>query len=155
MMEKEAFLMKPKHQCCLSRHREWAYGARSWKEGRLLCQSVFVTIDKWTLPLKKDGKKTFSCETKASMLFIPMQRMSLWCPIMNKKPIAMWIGGCLNWQMNFNSKKGWKDKLFLWIQGINVIYPNEENEFMVPNHKNKGDYYVNLWLSLLTNELWH
>ena len=25
------------------------------------------------------------------------------------------------------------------------VYPNEENEFMVPNHQKKGDYYVNPW----------
>ena len=51
------------------------------------------------------------------------------------------------------SKKWWKDKLFLWSQSINVIYHNKENELMVPNHENKGDYYLNLCLSQLTNEL--
>ena len=29
MMEREAFLMKPKHQCNLSQWGEWVYGAQS------------------------------------------------------------------------------------------------------------------------------
>ena len=32
---------------------------------------------------------------------------------------------------------------------INVIYPSEENTFMVPNHEKKGDYCVNEFLSML------
>ena len=35
-----------------------------------------------------------------------------------------------------------------------AIYPYKKNEFMVPYHEKKGDYYVNLYLSKLTNELW-
>ena len=30
--------------------------------------------------------------------------------------------------------------------------PNEENVFMVPNHENKGDYYVNSCLPQLIDE---
>ena len=37
------------------------------------------------------GKKNFLNETKASMSFIPTRRTSLWCPIMNRKEIVMWI----------------------------------------------------------------
>ena len=74
IMEKEAFLMEPKHQCHLSQWGEWVYVAQSWKEKRLLCESVFVPIDKWTLALKNDGKKTFPYETKASMPFVPMRK---------------------------------------------------------------------------------
>ena len=35
---------------------------------------------------------------------------------------------------------------------FNIIYPNEENVFTVPNHKKKGDCYVNPCLSQSTNE---
>ena len=77
--------MKPKHQWHLSQWGERAYGAQSWKERGLLCESVFVPIDKWTLILKKDGKISFSYETKASMSLIPMSRISLLHPIMKKK----------------------------------------------------------------------
>ena len=31
---------------------------------------------------------------------------------------------------------------------------NEEYKFLVPNHEKKGYYYVNLYLSQLTDELW-
>ena len=33
-----------------------------------------------------------------------------------------------------------------------IIYPNEENVLMVPNHEKSGDYYVNPYLSKLTDE---
>ena len=32
MVERQAFLMKPKHQCHLSHRVERVYGAQSWKE---------------------------------------------------------------------------------------------------------------------------
>ena len=43
-------------------------------------------------------------------------------------------------------------EVFFWNQRLNIIYPNEENVLMVPNHERKGDYYVNLCLSELMNE---
>ena len=55
--------------------------------------------------------------------------------------------------MNFDSKKWWEEKFLLGNQSINIVYPNEENEFMVPYHEKKGDYYANLCLSQLTDEL--
>ena len=40
------------------------------------------------------------------------------------------------------------------INGMHqFIYPNEENEFMVPNHEKKGDYCINPCLSQLIEEL--
>ena len=54
------------------------------KKRRLLCVSVFVLIDGWTLIQKNGGKKSFSYESKASTSFIPIRRMWLWCPIMKK-----------------------------------------------------------------------
>ena len=57
----------------------------------------------------KNGRKTsFSCETKASKSFTPTRRMWLWCPIMKRKEIIMWIHVYPNWKMNFNSKNGRK-----------------------------------------------
>ena len=56
-MEIEAFFMKPKDLYLLCQWGEWVYSAQSWKENRLLCESMFVPIDKWTLTLKNDGKK--------------------------------------------------------------------------------------------------
>ena len=54
--------------------------------------------------------------------------------------------------MNFDSKKWWTEKLFIQHQSINVVHPNEETDFMIPNHEMKGDYYVNPFLSELINE---
>ena len=42
---------------------------------------------------------------------------------------------------------------FLWNQSFNIIYPNEENVIMVPNHEKKGDCYVIPCLSESMNEL--
>ena len=153
--------------------------APSWKERRLLCESMFILIDERTLILKNGGKKSFSYETKASMSFIPIRRMSygakIWkgrrllCEsvfvpinkqtltlknmereaflmnpkhqchlslpvehiygprIMKIKEIIMWIYVCSNRQRNFDSKKWCEERLFKWNQSIIVIYPNEEN----------------------------
>ena len=76
MLEREGFPIKPKHQYHLHHRVEWVYGAQSWKENRLLYESVFVQIGKWTLKLKNDGKRSIFYETKASMSFIPMSETS-------------------------------------------------------------------------------
>ena len=112
MVKREVFLMRPKHQCHLSQLGEWVYDSQSWKERRLLCESVFIQIDKRTLILKNYGKNSFSDETKASMSFFPIRRMSLWFAIMKKKEIIMWIHVYANWQTNFDSKKFWEEQLF-------------------------------------------
>ena len=48
MVEKEASHLKPKHQYHLSQREECVYGAQSWKERRLLCESKFIPIERWT-----------------------------------------------------------------------------------------------------------
>ena len=175
------------------------------KKRRLLCEIVFVPINKRTLIPKNGGKRSFSFETKASLSFILIKRlclwcpilkgkkiimwihvypnwqtnfdskkwweikfflwnqsinsfiqikkMSLWCPIMKREEIIIWIYVYLSWQMNFDSKKLWEEKFFLWNQSTKIIYPNKENEFIVPNHKKKADYYANKCLSQLTDKL--
>ena len=44
MVEREAFLMKPKHEYHLSQWGNSAYGAQPLKEKRLLCESIFILI---------------------------------------------------------------------------------------------------------------
>ena len=61
------------------------------KKKRLLCELVLILIGRWTLIPKNSEKRGFSYETKASISFIPMTRMSLWCLIMKRKEIIMWI----------------------------------------------------------------
>ena len=118
------------------------------KKKGLLCESLFVPIDKRTLILKNGWKRTSSYETKASMSFILMSRMCFWKLIMRRKEIIMWIRICPNWQMNFNFKKWWEEKLFKWNQSFNVTYPNEWNEFMVPDHEKKRLF---LWIYFCPN----
>ena len=133
-----------------------------------------------------------------SISLILIRRLCLWCPIMKRKAIIMWIHADPNWKSNFNSTNGnkrcfcyetkasisliqrgeyvydaqsWKERrllfesmfipierwtsilkmvirdVLLWNQRINIINPNKENSFMMPNHEEKGDYYVNPCLS--------
>ena len=47
--------------------------------------------------------------------------------------------------------KEWqKVKFFLWNQSFNIIYPNKENEFMVPNHEKRE---IIMWIHVYPN--WH
>ena len=119
----------------------------------IICISVYPN---WQTNInsKNDRKISFSYETKASISFILMRRMCLWCPIMKRKEIIMWICVCPSRQTNFVSKKWVEVKLFLWNQSNNVIYHNEKNKVMVPNHKKKRDYYVNPCLSQLIEKIW-
>ena len=48
---------------------------------------------------------------------------------------------------NFDSKKWSEEMFFLGNQSINVFYPSKKNDFVVPNHEKKGDYYENPHLS--------
>ena len=64
MVEREVFLMKPKLPYLLSQWQECFYGAQSWKEKRLLCESVFVQIDGWTLALKMVERELFLVKPK-------------------------------------------------------------------------------------------
>ena len=59
MMEKDAFLIKQRHQCRLSQWVEWLYGAQSWKEKRLLCESMPILIKKELWFQKNGGKKCY------------------------------------------------------------------------------------------------
>ena len=63
--EKHIFLMKQKYQNHLSQRREHDNGAQSWKERRLLCESMFIRIERRTWTLKNGGKCSFACETTA------------------------------------------------------------------------------------------
>ena len=56
--------MKPKHQCHLSQLREYVYDSSSWKEKRLLCESVFVQIDERPLNLKMLEREVFLMKPK-------------------------------------------------------------------------------------------
>ena len=87
VVKRDVFPMKPKLQYHFSQWGKCVSGAKSCKEGRLLCESLFVQFKKWILILKMVERKSFSYETKASVPFIPMKKLCLWCPIMKKKTL--------------------------------------------------------------------
>ena len=89
-MEGKTFLTKPKHQFIYP-NKENEFMVPIMKKKRLLCEFMFVLINRITLILKNDGKKSFSNATKASMSFIPKKKMCLWCPIIKGKVIIMCI----------------------------------------------------------------
>ena len=49
-------------------------------------------------------KENFFLWNQGINSFILMRRMNLWCPIVKRKEIIMWICIYTNWKMNFNSK---------------------------------------------------
>ena len=48
LVTREVFLLKPKQQYHWSQRGECVYGTQSWKERRLLCESMFITIERRT-----------------------------------------------------------------------------------------------------------
>ena len=55
--------------------------------------------------------------------------------------------------MNFDSKKMMGNEVFLMKPKHQFNYLNEKDVFMVPNHENIGDYFINSCLSQLVGEL--
>ena len=64
MVERDVFLMKPKHQYHESQRGECVYHAQSRKERRLLCESMFNTIEIRTSILKLVIRKAFLMKPK-------------------------------------------------------------------------------------------
>ena len=46
-----------------------------------------------------------------------------------------------------------EEKLLMRNQSTNIVYPNKENALIVPNHKMNREYYKNLCLTHLIDEL--
>ena len=64
MVEIEVFPMKPKHQYHLSKWGDCVYGAQSCKERRLLCETRFIVIERWTSILKMIEREVFLMKPK-------------------------------------------------------------------------------------------
>ena len=121
-----------------------------------IIMSIHVFVIWWMNfdSMENGGKKSFSCKTKASKSWILMKKTCSCYLITKRIDIIMRIHVCLLWWMNFNSiENGGKKKLFTRNQSVNVMYPNKDNVFMVPNHKKSGDYYKNPCWSHLMKEL--
>ena len=64
MVEKKVFPMKPKHWNHLSQWGECVYDAQSLKERRLLCESMFIAIERRTSTLKLVIREAFLMKPK-------------------------------------------------------------------------------------------
>ena len=64
MIEREVFLMKPKHQNYLSQQGDCVCSAQSWKERRLLCASMFILIERRSSILKMVEREVFLMKPK-------------------------------------------------------------------------------------------
>ena len=69
MVEREVFLMKPKHQYHLSQWGECVYGAQSWNESKVLREFMLFPIEKWTSILKMAEREEFLMKPKHKYIY--------------------------------------------------------------------------------------
>ena len=75
---------------------------------------IHIYLNRKTKINSKNGRKwSFSYETNTSKSFIPTRRMWLWCPIMKRKEIIMWINVYPNWKTNLILKMVERDVFLL------------------------------------------
>ena len=78
-------------------------------KGKEIITWIYLYLNwKMNFNFKNNRKRSFTYDIMASISFIPIKRMCLWCPIMKKNEIIMWIHVYPNWRMNFDSKNGSK-----------------------------------------------
>ena len=111
---------------------------------------IYVCPNWWTsFNSKKNGRKrSFSYETKVSMSFIQIMRMHLWFPIMKKKEVLMCIHVSPIDKWTLILRKIVRRKAFLIKPKHHVIYPNEENVFIMPSH---GKKKIVTWIHVCHN----
>ena len=66
---KKSFSCETKASTHLSQWVEWIFGAQSLKELRLLCEFVFVPIEKWTLILKMAEIEVYLIKPKPQFIY--------------------------------------------------------------------------------------
>ena len=122
-----------------------------WKE--IICESVFIQIDKWILLLKMVEREIFLMKLKHQYLLSQWGEFvygaqslkegrllseSMFIPIKRRTSILKMIE-----REVFPIKPKHQYHLSLW-----------RNVFTVPNHEKKGNCYVNRCLSQLKDNLW-
>ena len=115
---------------------------------------MWIRFYNWKLNFNSKNFKNsfFSCKTKSSISFIPMRRMCLCCLITKRKEIIMWIH-VYPIEKGTLIRKMVEGDVFFWNHRLNIIYSNEENVYMMPNHERNEDYSVNPRLSQLTSNI--
>ena len=97
---------------------------------------------------KNGNKRSFSYETKASISVIRSRRMCLWCPIMKRKEIVMWIHVYPNWKTNFNSKNGNKRSSSCETKASISLIPMKRTCLRCPIMKRKE---IIIWIHVYPN----
>ena len=149
---KRSFSYETKHQCHFSQRVEWPDGLNHERNEIImwicLCSNWQTNFDSkiWL------EEKLFKWNQSINVIF-PNARNEFMVPNHEKNKDNYESMFFLFEKWTLTIKNGGMGKLFLFNQSIKVIYPNEDNEFMVPNHEDKGDYYVNPCLSQLKNGL--
>ena len=69
MVGSEVFLIKPKHQYHLFQWGEYIYGAQSWKEKRLLHESMFNPSWQMKFDSKLVGSEVFLMKSKHQFIY--------------------------------------------------------------------------------------
>ena len=78
-------------------------------------------------------RKLFLWNQSTNIMYLNKENVFMVPNNEKKKMIITCIHGCHNWRNNIDSKKMVERKAFLTKPSTNVIYPNKENMFMVPN----------------------
>ena len=146
MVESDVFLMKPKHQNCLSRQGECVYNAHSWKKRRLLCESMLIPIDRWTSFPKMAERQVFLMKPKHQ------NHLSQW---------GEYDYGAQSWkerrllcesmfipiERRTSIQKMVEKQVFLMKPKHQNHLSQRRNVFTMPNHEKKEDYYANSCLT--------
>ena len=103
---------------------------------------------KMNFNFKNGRSSSFSYETKALISFIPTRRMCLWCPIMKRKEIIMWIHVYPNWKMNFSYKKSRKGSLSYETKASISFIPSKRLCLWCPITKRKE---ITMWIHVYNN----
>ena len=98
-------------------------------------------------------EKFFFWNQSINIVYPNEEKVFLW-PNHEKKHTIIRINVFLLRRRNFNFKKMVEGKAFLLSSNVNVIYPNKDNVFTVPNHEKKRDYYLHPCISELMDKFW-
>ena len=103
MLERDFFLIKTKYQFIYHNKENMFIVPNHEKKRNYYVNRVYPNW-KMNFDSKKWWETKFLLWNQSINSFIPIRRICLWCPIIKRKEIIMWIRLYLNWQTNFNSK---------------------------------------------------
>ena len=124
MVERQVFLMKPNHQYNSSQWEKFVYGAQSWNEKILLCEFVFITIERRTSILKMVEIVIFSIKPN------------------HQYHLSQW-GECVYGAQSLNERRLLCKSAFIQIKRQTLILKMVESDVFImnPNHQ----YHLSQW----------